>query len=199
FENTLKPFQWIKGQWKQEFVPVEMSYRRFPYDLVANLWGYRFDKMTGMTRLAVPPPPTATAPAESLALGVATRGMAAEGAVAFAADSANAYFAKAGEANLVGANTPAVTPKGPDLSQVTARKNLNETAFFFPQLISDRDGVVKLQFTMPEALTEWRFLGFAHDKKLRSGFLEDKAVTSKDLMVQPNPPRFVREGDVLEF
>jgi len=89
--------------------------------------------------------------------------------------------------------------KGPDLSQVTARKNLSETAFFFPQLISDQDGVVKLQFTMPEALTQWRFLGFAHDKQVRSGFLEGHTVTAKDLMVQPNPPRFLREGDTLEF
>ena len=45
----------------------------------------------------------------------------------------------------------------------------------------------------------WRFLGFAYDQQLRSGYLEDKAVTAKDLMVQPNPPRFLREGDVLEF
>jgi len=89
--------------------------------------------------------------------------------------------------------------KGPDLSQVTARKNLNETAFFFPQLLSDGDGVVKLQFTMPEALTQWRFLGFAHDQQVRSGFLEGHAITAKDLMVQPNPPRFLREGDALEF
>ncbi len=89
--------------------------------------------------------------------------------------------------------------KGPDLSQVTARKNLNETAFFFPQLISDESGKVKLQFTMPEALTQWKFLGFAYDKQLRSGLLTDHTVTAKDLMVQPNPPRFVREGDTLEF
>ncbi|HYV32503.1 MAG TPA: alpha-2-macroglobulin family protein, partial [Candidatus Binatia bacterium] len=89
--------------------------------------------------------------------------------------------------------------KGPDLSQVTARKNLNETAFFFPQLLSDADGVVKLQFTMPEALTQWRFLGFAHDQQVRSGFLEGHAITAKDLMVQPNPPRFLREGDILDF
>ncbi|HXT41191.1 MAG TPA: alpha-2-macroglobulin family protein, partial [Candidatus Angelobacter sp.] len=94
---------------------------------------------------------------------------------------------------------PPSPPKGPDLSQVTARKNLNETAFFFPQLTSDSNGVVRMTFTMPEALTTWRFLGFAHDKQLRSGFLEGKAVTSKDLMVQPNPPRFVREGDLIEF
>ena len=90
-------------------------------------------------------------------------------------------------------------PPEPDLSKVSARQNLNETAFFFPQLLADAEGVVKLQFTMPEALTEWKFLGFAHDRDLRSGLLQDKAVTAKDLMVQPNPPRFLREGDVLEF
>jgi hypothetical protein len=86
-----------------------------------------------------------------------------------------------------------------DLSKITARKNLNETAFFFPQLVSSDDGVVKLVFTMPEALTEWKFFGFAHDQQLRSGFLTDKVVTAKDLMVEPNPPRFVREGDAIEF
>src|SRR5207247_3911716 len=107
------------------------------------------------------------------------------------------YFAKAGEAGRGEPKAPPA-PKGPDLSQVTARKNLNETAFFFPQLLSESNGVVKLQFTMPEALTQWRFLGFAHDKQCRSGFLEDKVVTAKDLMVQPNSPRFLREGDVIE-
>ena len=87
----------------------------------------------------------------------------------------------------------------PDLSSVTIRKNLNETAFFFPNLVSDDEGVVRMEFTMPEALTEWRFLGFAHDQKLRSGFLTGTTVTAKDLMVQPNPPRFLREGDQIEF
>src|SRR6056297_1070470 len=56
-----------------------------------------------------------------------------------------------------------------------------------------------MTFTMPEALTEWKFLGFAHDRHLRGGSLTDTAVTSKDLMVEPLAPRFVREGDVLEF
>ncbi len=86
-----------------------------------------------------------------------------------------------------------------DLSKVSARKNLNETAFFYPQLVSNEEGVVKLVFTMPEALTQWKFLGFVHDKELRSGFLQDKVVTAKDLMIQPNPPRFIREGDQIEF
>ncbi|MEW6160915.1 MAG: MG2 domain-containing protein, partial [Verrucomicrobiota bacterium] len=87
----------------------------------------------------------------------------------------------------------------PEWSQIPARKNLNETAFFFPHLRSDSKGVVRFEFTMPEALTEWRFLGFAHDRQLRSGFLEARAVTSRELMIQPNPPRFLREGDQLEF
>jgi hypothetical protein len=86
-----------------------------------------------------------------------------------------------------------------DLSKVPPRKNLNETAFFFPHLIGDNQGRVKIEFTMPEALTQWKFLGFAHDRALRAGYLEDKVVTSRDLMVQPNPPRFLREGDVVEF
>ncbi len=86
-----------------------------------------------------------------------------------------------------------------DLSTVSARMNLNETAFFFPQLVSDDNGKVTLTFSMPEALTTWRLLGFAHDRALRSGFIEGETVSAKDLMVQPNPPRFLREGDAVEF
>ncbi len=97
-----------------------------------------------------------------------------------------------------GGGAAAAAPKL-DLSQITARKNLNETAFFFPQLTSDPNGVVRMTFTMPEALMKWRFMGFAYDRLARSGYLEDHAVTAKDFMVQPNPPRFLREGDTIEF
>ncbi|MEI6178619.1 MAG: alpha-2-macroglobulin family protein, partial [Verrucomicrobiota bacterium] len=87
----------------------------------------------------------------------------------------------------------------PAVSRVTARRNLRETAFFYPHLTSNEKGEVRMTFTMPEALTQWKFLGFAHDKALRSGLLEGTTVTAKDLMVQPNPPRFLREGDALDF
>ena len=92
-----------------------------------------------------------------------------------------------------------IAPPSVDLSHLTARKNLSETAFFYPQLMSDSNGVVRMTFTMPEALTKWRFLGFAHDQKLRAGLIEGHAFTAKELMVQPNPPRFLREGDTVEF
>ena len=95
-------------------------------------------------------------------------------------------------------NDPGAANK-PDTGAVAPRKNLQETAFFEPFLTADEKGVVKMTFTMPEALTKWRFMGLAHDAQLRSGFLEGEAVTSKDLMCQPNPPRFLREGDEVEF
>jgi len=79
------------------------------------------------------------------------------------------------------------------------RRNLNETAFFMPQLVSDDDGVVTMSFTMPEAVTEWRFLGYAHDKQMRGGSIMGETITAKDFMVRPNPPRFVRVGDEIQF
>ncbi|HEX5789539.1 MAG TPA: alpha-2-macroglobulin family protein, partial [Luteolibacter sp.] len=82
---------------------------------------------------------------------------------------------------------------------VAPRRNLAETALFLPRLQSDAQGRVRIHFTVPQSLTTWRFLALAHDSALRSGLLEDSAVGSLDLMVQPNPPRFLREGDELEF
>ncbi|MEM7512599.1 MAG: alpha-2-macroglobulin family protein, partial [Bacteroidota bacterium] len=70
-----------------------------------------------------------------------------------------------------------------------------ETAFFYPHLMTDENGDVLIEFTAPEALTGWKFLGLAHTKELQTGILETKAVTQKDLMMQPLLPRFMREGD----
>lgn len=81
------------------------------------------------------------------------------------------------------------------LDQVPLRRNLQETAFFYPDLRTDEEGNVKIKFNSPESLTEWKFMAFAHTKDLRTGFLEKRATTSKELMVVPNPPRFLRMGD----
>ncbi|HEY4787905.1 MAG TPA: alpha-2-macroglobulin family protein, partial [Bacteroidales bacterium] len=87
----------------------------------------------------------------------------------------------------------------PDLSFIQARTNLNETAFFYPQLQTDEHGDVLINFTIPEALTRWKMLGFAHTKDLSYGFTEKELVTQKDLMVTPNAPRFFRENDTMTF
>ena len=87
----------------------------------------------------------------------------------------------------------------PGFDQITARTNLNETAFFYPQLETDSAGNIIFSFTMPEALTKWNFMGLAHTKDLQSSQIFSNVVTQKELMVQPNAPRFLREGDELEF
>ena len=84
---------------------------------------------------------------------------------------------------------------GQYLDKVQVRENLNETAFFYPALESDNQGNVAINFTLPESVTTWKFMGLAHDKEMRNGCLVDEAVAQKTVMVQPNMPRFLREGD----
>lgn len=81
------------------------------------------------------------------------------------------------------------------LDKVQVRENMNETAFFYPALESDNNGNVAIRFTLPESMTTWKFMGLAHDKEMRNGLLVDEAVAQKTVMVQPNMPRFLREGD----
>jgi len=83
------------------------------------------------------------------------------------------------------------------LENIKVRTHFNETAFFFPQLKTDKNGDVAFEFTMPEDLTTWKLQLLAHDKELNSTTETLTAVTQKKLMVQPNIPRFLREGDAI--
>jgi uncharacterized protein YfaS (alpha-2-macroglobulin family) len=176
FENSTLSFRTVLSDWSVGHLHTAFSYRHFPYDIVYPASGYSDWSSGGLT------PPFSGG-------GGAAPPPSGRGGSETSAGQDGAPF----DEELVD------TESGPDLDQVSTRKNLNETAFFFPHLLSDTDGVVRIEFTIPEALTEWRFMGFAHDNQLRSGFLTDTTVTAKDLMVQPNPPRFVREGDIIEF
>lgn len=97
-------------------------------------------------------------------------------------------------------SAPRATPQpATDFSAVKVRKNLNETAFFFPTLTTNDKGEIIFRFKVPEALTRWKFLGLAHTKDMQVGQLSAETVTQKELMAQPNPPRFLRENDEIEF
>ena len=85
------------------------------------------------------------------------------------------------------------------LTKSTPRTNFNETAFFYPNLYADKDGKFSFEFTLPDALTTWKFRALAHDKEMNMGQLEEYFIAQKELMVQPNAPRFFRAGDTLEF
>ncbi len=86
-----------------------------------------------------------------------------------------------------------------DLSDVQARSNFAETAFFYPELRTDENGEVSFVFTVPEALTRWKFRVLALTKDLKIGTTENTTITQKPLMVIPNAPRFFREGDRINF
>lgn len=75
------------------------------------------------------------------------------------------------------------------------RENLEETAFFYPGLISDDKGNVSINFTLPESVTTWQLYGLAHDVQMNSGMISATSVANKTVMVQPNVPRFVRSTD----
>jgi hypothetical protein len=88
---------------------------------------------------------------------------------------------------------------GQPSGDVKIRKNFNETAFFLPELRTDSSGAIEFSFTMPEALTKWKFMALTHTKDASFGSSVKEIVTQKELMVQPNAPRFLREGDKMEF
>ncbi len=93
-----------------------------------------------------------------------------------------------------GSKTNAVDFKG-----VKIRKNLNETAFFYPHVTTNRKGEIKFTFDAPQLLTQWRFRLLAHTKGVVTGKLEKEVITQKDLSLVPNTPRFLREGDVVQL
>ena len=94
---------------------------------------------------------------------------------------------------------PASAKSTEDFSAVKMRKDFNETAFFYPHLQTNDKGEIIINFTIPEALTRWKMLGFGHTKDLKSGMMTSHLVTQKDLMVVPNQPRFFRENDKMIF
>jgi uncharacterized protein YfaS (alpha-2-macroglobulin family) len=102
---------------------------------------------------------------------------------------------QAGEGNVKAPKVPGAMETG----VVQIRKNFNETAFFFPDLRTDANGNIEFSFTMPEAVTQWKWMSLAHTKDLSFGYNEKTIVTQKELMVQPNAPRFLREGDRMDF
>ncbi|MGX5685340.1 alpha-2-macroglobulin family protein [Chryseobacterium cucumeris] len=108
-------------------------------------------------------------------------------------DTASAARVRAQDAN------GGVESDGENLEKTPVRQNLNETAFFYPDLKTDAEGNVNFEFTSPEALTKWKLMFLAHTKDARAATLEKEVVTQKEFSVTPNYPRFLREGDELNL
>jgi uncharacterized protein YfaS (alpha-2-macroglobulin family) len=109
---------------------------------------------------------------------------------------------------MAASDSPVVNDKGSgvseqeektDFSGVQVRTNFNETAFFYPQLQTDEKGAISFTFTIPEALTRWKLQLLGHTKDVQTAYRSLTTFTQKNLMLLPNPPRFLREGDKLIF
>ncbi|MGB3143763.1 MAG: MG2 domain-containing protein [Maribacter sp.] len=112
--------------------------------------------------------------------------------------SAAPSFRKGKDDELIGINPEESHNESNTIDETAAvsiRKNLQETAFFFPQLQTDEEGNVSFTFTTPEALTKWNLQLLAHTQNLESAYKTLTTVTQKELMVVPNVPRFLRQGD----
>ncbi|MBX3745941.1 MAG: hypothetical protein KF833_11600 [Verrucomicrobiae bacterium] len=193
FANQPASLQHLRGAFDLGLVAVHLTYRRFPDDLIGSPLHGRLRLVRGA---GLRGGGFGGGAIDSLALGMPVTQESGMSPMLMARAAAPAA-APTAVADLAPPEPEA--PPAPSPATVSPRRNLQETAFFLPHLLSDSNGVVRLTFKIPEALTEWRFLGLAHDRQLRSGHLEARTVTARDLMVRPNPPRFLREGDVLEF
>ena len=211
YSNFKQDFAGWVNYWHNGGSYAYRNYPNFLSELVANIYGYGFHTKSRsrlsangddgeMMKMSGAIPEESAQFAEAEADSMRSESAKEKKDIAAAPPAPGQAEALGGKAaKNGGSGGEDKSPAKPDLSKVAARSNLNETAFFFPQLTADAEGSVKMTFTMPEALTKWHFMGYAHGKNLENAMIEEHAVTQKDLMVQPNPPRFLREGDILEF
>lgn len=195
FYNKIMRFDEVVDAWRYAQEAEKSALRMWPFISPGSAVGYagiplsdagrgtrvaRFGFSTGSSDVSPAAAPT----------------LAMEASSNYVADFSMPLFSKAADPFASARERPVEQAQS---RNIAARKNMQETAFFFPHLTTADDGTVKMAFTMPEAVTTWKFLGFAHDKQLRSGGIEGETVTARELMVQPNPPRFLREGDTVDF
>jgi hypothetical protein len=189
FTNAAAGLNHVLGSFDARFVEVPpMTFRRLRDPFGTPVGGGWMIAEAGMA-LGAAAPPGAAMPRLMLRKAGGNRMRAA------AAEQMDEQQVQAGSGE--GGGPPA--PPAPAAVPAPPRKNLVETAFFLPTLTSGSDGVVTIEFTLPDTLTTWQFKGLAHDAALRSGTLVDTAVAAKDLMVEPLVPRFLREGDVVRI
>lgn len=203
------PYYYNNHSWSgtQNFTQIQ-STQQYINDQQAKYvdkrYDYLFSNINGYDEVVV----TAYGRVKSRGMVAMNAPGAGEEMVARKADLNDALEGKAAGVNVIESDKkiPPTPPTGVETDgqnqqygDIKIRKNFNETAFFFPDLRTDSTGAIEFSFTMPEALTKWKFMALAHTKDAAFGSSTREIVTQKDLMVQSNAPRFLREGDKMEF
>ncbi len=183
YHRNLPNVRWHTSFPRMKFLSVSFPWKQLKYPTLSysTLWvplAYKESRVLMLRNSRV----ASNAPfmAKQMSMDTADAALAEEAVAAGAAP-------EAGEAESSGALQP--------LSGIQLRQNFAETAFFYPQLRTNAQGEVSISFTLPESLTRWRFLGLAHTADVDYGTIEAEATVSKDFMLQPNLPRFLRVGD----
>jgi hypothetical protein len=179
-------------QWRVLSVP-ELRYSHFDSSVYPR-YAYYPRYYAGSVRLRGARPMMAKATALNAAVDEVAIG--AIGALDVAGnDEADVELMKAKEEIAFGAQKAKTADTGVQSADVQVRENLDETAFCYPMLQTDSTGQVVLRFTLPESLTTWRFMGVSNTPDMMYGYIGAEAVAKKDVMIQPNVPRFLRQGD----
>ncbi|MEZ4925907.1 MAG: alpha-2-macroglobulin family protein [Saprospiraceae bacterium] len=163
----------------------ELNWFNFPF------WGNRIGERLSMMRSA--PPGSEVDYDNAMKLSYDTYDPEADGAATMEVSGIVA------EDSMTDSAIQSESKKPEQAPPAGIRRNLDETVFFFPELRTDSEGNVLLKFTMNEALTRWKLLTYAHTKDLQQAVSVNEVITQKELMVIPNPPRFLRQGDEMEF
>lgn len=188
-----EPFGAASGRAYADRVAVGDSVRQYP-QLLADQWrgGYGRYRDGVVMRGARSDALGGDAEYELQALpGVAARSEAAT----LATDEAGGFAAADKLQEVVVMEGSAISAAPAPAAPSPLRTDFRETAFFLPDLLTDRDGSVVLRFTMPDALTRWNLMGLAHTKDLKTAQFNRSAITQKPLMAVPNLPRYFRQGD----
>ena len=199
-QNFLKVEAQLKGSEGDQLKPIIKDYDGLfwsVYGLTANGFESFFDNIYGPRLMRLPKPVFRNeAEAEkAMAAGAVLPDSDGDGTT----DQFDNVQNSAEEAKELKRQKDELKEKELKPDDLKVRKNFNETAFFFPDLKTDSSGTIEFSFTIPEALTEWKFQALAHTKEGALGYSSKEIITQKELMVQPNAPRFLREGDKMEF
>ncbi|MCX7009037.1 MAG: MG2 domain-containing protein, partial [Kiritimatiellaeota bacterium] len=174
FQNVEQGFNHIFGYYEPASRQVEWTYRAFPQDIIGHFMHYGRNRAWAVTARRGEEKGAFLADVvemETLATGAPMPATMPVAKAAAAPAMAYGEFQMDKKQDLRKDKSGGGGGAAPDLANISARKNLAETAFFFPHLLAGADGTVRMEFTMPEALTQWKFMGFAHDNALRSGYL----------------------------
>ena len=110
-----------------------------------------------------------------------------------------AAFAAGGDMAKANADSDGISDKSAveqeSVVQPTVRKDFADTAYWNASLATDSNGLAEVAFKMPENLTGWKVRSWAMGQGTKVGEASVEVVTTKNLLLRLQAPRFFVEKD----